>query len=137
MRAVARAAPPRRRIGGVAGRRPDEHLGLPPTVDDRAAAGIIPRTRGAWRVRRSPRGLRTGARLDKDAATGDDDANAGEHPESIDVDAMESSDDTDSRRDDPLPENLAQAQLAPQAPQPFPERVVRGDADGDRLVPGL
>lgn len=53
------------------------------------------------------RGLRTGARLDKDAATGDDDANAGEHPESIDVDATESSDDTDSRRDDPLPENLA------------------------------
>ena len=53
------------------------------------------------------RGLRTGARLDKDAATGDDDANgAGENLESIDVDDDES-DDTDSRRDDPLPEHLA------------------------------
>ena len=48
------------------------------------------------------RGLRTGARLDKD-----DDANAGEELESIEEESIEIDEsDTDSRRDDPLPEHL-------------------------------
>ena len=137
VRAVARAAPPRRRIGGVEGRRHDEYLGLTPTGTIARLRGIIPPIRRA-RVRRSPRAACAPARAwtrTPPPATTTRTAPAKTSSRSTSTTTNPTTPRFAPRRS--AARAPRQAQLAPQAPQPFPKRVVRGDVDGDRLVPGL